>query len=58
MTVMAKGSTLAEGLQIQNEDVAKALGGLPPEKLQCSNIAADALREAILEYQHKTTSER
>lgn len=50
VTVMAKGHSLEECLKIQNEDVAKALGGLPPEKLQCSNIAADALHAAIADY--------
>lgn len=50
ITVMAKGKTLDEAIQITNEDVAEALGGLPPQKLKCSNIAADALHEAIINY--------
>lgn len=51
MTVMAMGKTLQEALKIKNDDVAEALGGLPPKKLQCSNIAADALHKAIADYQ-------
>ena len=50
VTVMAIGKTLTEALRLTNEDVAEALGGLPPNKLQCSNIAADALHKAIEEY--------
>lgn len=50
VTVMAMGKRLQEALQIRNEDVAEALGGLPPKKLQCSNIAADALHKAIANY--------
>lgn len=53
VTVMAKGHTIDECMNIQNEDVANALGGLPSEKLQCSNIAADALHVAIANYKNK-----
>ncbi len=52
-TEMAKGKTIKEGLAISNEAVAKALGGLPPQKMHCSNLAADALHEAIKDYQKK-----
>lgn len=58
VTVMAKGQTLAQGMKIKNEDVAVALGGLPPEKLQCSNIAADALHAAILNFKDKMSGGR
>lgn len=50
LTVMAKGKTIAEAMDITNEAVSEALGGLPPQKLQCSNIAADALHNAIDDY--------
>jgi len=50
LTQLATGKTLSEGLLITNDDVAEALGGLPPEKLLCSNIAADALHDAIRNY--------
>ncbi|RBP59104.1 nitrogen fixation NifU-like protein [Alkalibaculum bacchi] len=53
ITVIAKGTTLNEALLITNEDVANALGGLPPEKLKCSNTAADALHNAIVNYKSK-----
>jgi len=46
-TELAKGKSLAEAKKITNKDVAKALGQLPPIKVHCSNLAADALRRAI-----------
>jgi nitrogen fixation NifU-like protein len=52
-TELAKGKTLEEAKKITNQDVAKALGELPPIKLHCSNLAADALRKAIKEYEKK-----
>jgi nitrogen fixation NifU-like protein len=50
VTVLAIGKTLEDALNIQNQDVSEALGGLPKEKLLCSNIAADALHNAIKNY--------
>ena len=50
ITEMAKGRTLDEAMKISNKDVAEALGGLPPNKLHCSNLGADALHSAIKNY--------
>lgn len=50
ITELAKGKTLDEAMKIKNSDVAKALGGLPPNKLHCSNLGADALHAAIKNY--------
>ncbi len=47
VTEMVKGKTLEEAEEISNQAVAEALGGLPPAKMHCSNLAADALHEAI-----------
>jgi nitrogen fixation NifU-like protein len=47
---MAKGKTVEEAMKITNADVAKELGGLPPNKLHCSNLGADALHKAIENY--------
>ena len=47
---MALGKTIEEALRITNADVAKELGGLPPNKLHCSNLGADALHKAIEDY--------
>lgn len=50
ITEIAKGMTLREALAVSNKAVAKALGGLPPVKMHCSNLAADALHRAIEDY--------
>jgi FeS cluster assembly scaffold protein NifU len=50
ITEMAKGKTLDEALKITRQDVADELEGLPPVKMHCSNLAADALHEAIKNY--------
>jgi nitrogen fixation protein NifU and related proteins len=52
-TEMAKGKTIEEALNISRAEVAENLGGLPPIKMHCSNLAADALHEAIKNYQEK-----
>jgi len=52
-TELAKGKTLEEALSISRQDVADALDGLPPVKMHCSNLAADALHEAIEDYRGK-----
>lgn len=54
VTVMAKGKSIRDALQIKNENVAEALGGLPERKMKCSNIAADALHEAIADYKSRS----
>ncbi len=38
-------------MELTNAAVAEALDGLPPAKMHCSNLAADALHEAIKNYQ-------
>ena len=53
VTEMAMGKTLEEALQITNKSVAEALEGLPPAKIHCSNLAADALKAAIEDYMKK-----
>jgi nitrogen fixation NifU-like protein len=50
---MIKGKTLAEAEALTDEDVARALGGLPEKKLHCSNLAATTLQKAIEDYRHK-----
>lgn len=53
VTEMVKGKKLDEALKISNQAVAEALDGLPPAKMHCSNLAADALHEAIKDYIQK-----
>jgi nitrogen fixation NifU-like protein len=56
VTQMAKGKTIEEALKITREDVANELGGLPPQKMHCSNLAAEALEAAIKDYREKQAS--
>ena len=50
ITEMAKGKTLDEALKISKEMVARELGGLPPNKMHCSNLGSKALKNAIEDY--------
>ncbi|MBN1683015.1 Fe-S cluster assembly scaffold protein NifU [Candidatus Bathyarchaeota archaeon] len=52
-TELAKGKTLEEAMDITRQSVADALDGLPPVKMHCSNLAADALHEAIKNFKEK-----
>lgn len=53
VTEMVKGKTLDEALAVSNAAVAEALDGLPPVKMHCSNLAADAVHAAIKDYREK-----
>jgi len=50
---IGKGMTIEEALKLTNEKVAQELGGLPPNKMHCSNLGADALHKAIENYLEK-----
>jgi nitrogen fixation protein NifU and related proteins len=53
VTEMAMGKTIDEAMEITRNDVAENLEGLPPVKMHCSNLAADALHAAIDNYREK-----
>jgi nitrogen fixation NifU-like protein len=53
ITPMVKGKPLKDAKKITKKAIADALGGLPPVKMHCSVLAADALRQAIDNYQKK-----
>lgn len=53
ITEMAIGKTLDEAYAITKESVANELDGLPPQKMHCSNLGADALRKAIEDYRKR-----
>jgi FeS cluster assembly scaffold protein NifU len=53
ITELAKGKTIEEAIRITRQDVADELDGLPPIKMHCSNLAADALKDALAKYQKK-----
>lgn len=52
-TQMAMGMTIEEAKKLTRKQVANELGGLPPQKMHCSNLAADALHKAIEDYERK-----
>ncbi len=60
VTELVKGKTLDEAMDITNEEIAEALDGLPPAKMHCSNLAADAVKDAIEKYRNpeEQTSEQ
>jgi len=53
ITELALGKTLEEALKITKSDVSVSLDGLPPIKMHCSNLAAEALQDAIKKYRNK-----
>lgn len=53
VTQMVKGMHVDEAMKVTRDDVADELDGLPPKKMHCSNLAADALHEAIKDYRKK-----
>jgi len=57
VTEMIKGKKLDEALEITNKQVAEALDGLPPLKMHCSNLAEQAIKEAIADYRKRKTKD-
>jgi len=53
VTELAKGMHVDEAMKLTRNDVADELNGLPPQKMHCSNLAADALHEAIKDYKKR-----
>ena len=56
ITELAIGKTVEEAEKITNQQVAEALEGLPPLKMHCSNLAAEALGAAIADYRSRTAT--
>lgn len=52
-TQMIKGKSIEEALQLTNKKVIEVLGGLPPQKIHCSVLAEQAIKEAINDYLSK-----
>lgn len=53
VTEIVKSKTLDEALSISKATIANELDGLPPEKMHCSNLGADALKNAIVDYKSR-----
>jgi nitrogen fixation protein NifU and related proteins len=47
LTEMVKGKTVSDALKITNQDIADYLGGLPKQKMLCSNFSTDVLKKAL-----------
>ncbi len=52
-TELIKGKTVEEALKLTNKAVIEALDGLPPQKIHCSVLAEEAVKEAIANYYDK-----
>lgn len=52
-TEMVKGMTIDEALKLTNSQVVEELEGLPPQKIHCSVLAEEAIKEAINDYRNK-----
>lgn len=52
-TVLIKGRTVEEAMHLTNQDVANALGGLPPVKVHCSVLAEEAIKAALEDYRRR-----
>jgi nitrogen fixation NifU-like protein len=50
---MIIGKDIDEALKISNKAVAEALDGLPPEKMHCSVLAEEGIKDAIENYKKK-----
>lgn len=55
-TEMVKGMTIEEALKLTNKAVVEKLNGLPPQKIHCSVLAEEAIKEAIEDYKRKKQS--
>ncbi len=50
---LVKGKNVDEALSISSKAVVEALGGLPSNKIHCSNLGAVALARAINDYKRR-----
>lgn len=57
VTEMVKGKTLEEARSITKQQIAEQLGGLPPQKMHCSNLGTEALAAAIADYEARMAAE-
>lgn len=52
-TVLIKGKTVQEALEVTNKAVMEALDGLPLVKVHCSLLAEEAIHAALWDYAEK-----
>jgi nitrogen fixation protein NifU and related proteins len=58
ITELAKNKTLEQAMKLTRKNVADSLNGLPPIKMHCSNLAADGLHAAIIDYWKKSGNKK
>jgi len=51
---MIQGKTIKEALSVKEEDIARALGGLPIESMHCTHLPTEAFRKAIEDYEQSS----
>lgn len=47
LTELVRGKTISQAKKITNQEIADFLGGLPSQKMVCSNFSADVLKKAL-----------
>ena len=52
-TEMIKGQPIEKALELSNQAVVEALGGLPTHKIHCSVLAEEAVKAAVKDYYDK-----
>jgi nitrogen fixation NifU-like protein len=57
-TELIKGKTVEAALKLTEEDIIEALGGMPENKMHCSNLGAKALKDAINDYFKRNNDKR
>jgi nitrogen fixation NifU-like protein len=55
-TELVTGRTLDEAGAITRQELVEAVGGLPASKIQCSVIAAAAIRNAVAKWRRETSA--
>ncbi len=58
LTEIVLGKTLEEAIEITDQDIVDALGGLPGPKIHCSNLGAEALFYAVMDYRSRNGSRK
>ena len=53
MTVLAQGKRIKDAKALTDDDVVKALNGIPERKRHCSLLGIRALHDAIKDYEQK-----
>ena len=56
-TEMIKGKPIEKALELSNQAVVEALGGLPSHKVHCSVLAEEAVKAAVKDYYDKNNIE-